>query len=114
MLTRTSVFYRNKAAHALQTWELSDSIRVGELHELRDRLPQEDRPTLRKENFKLIPTELRLHECLHEKMPAPVETEEVTEAIDAIDAIFPQGYPQGVQVCTPLQEAIDPSAVSVS
>jgi hypothetical protein len=44
---------------------------------------------VRKEDFKLIPTKLRLHLCPHEEMPPAVETEEVVEAVAAIDAIFP-------------------------
>jgi hypothetical protein len=33
-LTHIAVFLHNKAARAMQTWELSDSIRVDEIHEL--------------------------------------------------------------------------------
>jgi hypothetical protein len=36
LLTRTAVYLRDKAARALQTWEISDSIRVDEIHELRN------------------------------------------------------------------------------
>jgi chromosome segregation ATPase len=94
LLTRTAVYLRDKAARALQTWEISDSIRVDEIHELRNQLPEESQPMVRKEDFKLIPTELRLHLCPHEEMPPAIETEEVVEAVAAIDAIFPEGYPE--------------------
>jgi hypothetical protein len=49
---------------------------------------------VRKEDFKLIPTELRLHLCPHEEMPPAIETEEVVEAIATIDAISPDDYPE--------------------
>jgi hypothetical protein len=94
MLTRTAVYLRDKAARAMQTWEISDLIRVDEIHELRNQLPEESQPMVRKEDFKLIPTELRLHLCPHEEMPPAVETEEVVEAVAAIDAIFPEDYPE--------------------
>jgi myosin heavy subunit len=94
LLTRTAVYLRDKAARALQTWEISDSIRVDEIHELRNQLPEESQPLVRKEDFKLIPTELRLHLCPHEEMPPAIETEEVVEAVAAIDAIFPEDYPE--------------------
>jgi hypothetical protein len=42
-LTHTIVFLRDKAAHTMQTWELSDSIRVDEIHELRNQLPRRTR-----------------------------------------------------------------------
>jgi chromosome segregation ATPase len=92
LLTRTAVYLRDKAARALQTWEISNSIRVDEIYELRNQLPEESQPLVRKEYFKLIPTELRLHLCPHEEMPPAIETEEVVEAIAAIDAIFPEDY----------------------
>jgi hypothetical protein len=94
LLTRTAVYLRDKAAHALQTWEISDSIHIDEIHELRNQLPEESQPMVRKEDFKLIPTELRLHLCPHEEMPPTIETEEVVEAIVAIEAIFPEDYPE--------------------
>jgi hypothetical protein len=92
MLTRTIVYLHDKAARALQTWEISDSISVDEIHELRNQLPEESQPMLRKEDFKLIPIELRLHLCPHEEMPPAIETKEVVEAVAAIDAIFPEDY----------------------
>jgi hypothetical protein len=93
MLTRTTVYLRDKAARAMQTWEISDSIRVDEIHKLRNQLPEESHPMVRKEDFKLIPTELRLHLCAHEEMPPAIVTEEVVEAVAAIDTIFPEDYP---------------------
>jgi hypothetical protein len=36
ILTRTIVSLCDKAARAMQTWEISDSIRVDEIHELRN------------------------------------------------------------------------------
>jgi hypothetical protein len=94
MLTHTAVYLHDKAARAMQTWEISDSIHVDEINELRDQLPEESQPMARKEDFKLIPTELHLHLCPHEEMPPAVETEEVVEAVAAIDAIFPEDYPE--------------------
>jgi hypothetical protein len=94
MLTHTTVYLRDKAARAMQTWEISDSIRVDEIHELRNQLPEESQPMVRKEDFKLIPTKLHLHLCSHEDMPPAVETEEVVEAIAAIDTIFLEDYPE--------------------
>jgi hypothetical protein len=55
MLTRTAVYLRDKAARAMQTWEISDLIRIDEIHELRNQLPEESQPMVRKEDFKLIP-----------------------------------------------------------
>jgi chromosome segregation ATPase len=92
MLTRTIVYLHDKAARAMRTWEISDSIRVDAIHELRNQLPEESQPMVRKEDFKLIPTELHLHRCPHEEMPPAVKTEEVVEAVAAIDAIFPEDY----------------------
>jgi hypothetical protein len=61
---------------------------------LRNQLPEESQPAVRKEDFKLIPTELRLHECPHEELPPSIETEEVVEAVAAIDTIFLEDYPE--------------------
>jgi hypothetical protein len=36
MLTRTAVYLCDKAACTMQTWEISDSIRVDEIHEPRN------------------------------------------------------------------------------
>lgn len=49
---------------------------------------------MRKEDFKLIPSDLLLHRCPHEKLPPAIETKEVLEAVAAIDRIFPQDYPE--------------------
>jgi hypothetical protein len=92
MLTRTTVYLRDKAARAMQMLEISDSIRVDEIHELRNQLPVESQTMVRKEDFKLIPTELHLHLCPHEEMLPAIETEEVVEAVAAINAIFPEDY----------------------
>jgi hypothetical protein len=73
-------------------WEISNSIHVDEIHEQRNQLPEEGQHMVRKEDFKLIPTKLRLHLCPHEEMPPAVKTEEVVEAVAAIDAIFPDDY----------------------
>jgi hypothetical protein len=90
MLTRTTVYLRDKAARAMQMWEISNSIHVDEIHEQRNQLPEEGQHMVRKEDFKLIPT--KLHLCPHEEMPPAVKTEEVVEAVAAIDAIFPDDY----------------------
>jgi hypothetical protein len=94
MLTYTTVYLHDKAACAMKTWEISDSIRVDEIHEQRNQLPKGSQPMVRKEDFKLIPTELHRHLCPHKEMPPTIETDEVLEAVAAIDAIFPEDYPK--------------------
>ena len=50
----------NKADSTLKNWMKSDSIRVDEMQELQDMLPGEYQPAIKKEDFSLILTELRL------------------------------------------------------
>ena len=47
---------KNKADCTLKTWMESDSIRVDEIQELLDMLPEEYQPAIRKEDFSLVPT----------------------------------------------------------
>jgi hypothetical protein len=77
MLTRTTVYLRDKATRAMKTWEIFDSILIDEIHELRNQLPEESQPL-----------------CPHEEMPPAIKTEEMVEAVAAIDAIFPEDYPE--------------------
>jgi hypothetical protein len=60
-LTHTAAFQRNMVARAMPTWEISDLICVNEIHELWNQLPKGSQPAIREEDFKLIPTKLRLH-----------------------------------------------------
>jgi hypothetical protein len=73
MLIRTAVYLRDKAARAMQTWEISNLIRVDEIHKLRNQLHEGSQPMVRKEDFKLIPIEPRLHMCPHEEIPPAVK-----------------------------------------
>jgi hypothetical protein len=90
-LTCTAVCLQDRT---LKTWMEADSIRVDEILELLNQLPEERQPPDRKENFKLMPTELRPGECPLEDMPPAVETEEVLESHAAIDRLYPVGYPE--------------------
>lgn len=85
---------KDKADRTLKTWREADSIRVDEIHELLDQLLEECQPSVRKEDFSVIPTELHLLEGLL----SPAETKKVLEAIATIGEIFPEGYPEECQM----------------
>lgn len=69
-----------------------DSLRVDELQELLDQLPEEYQPAIRKEDFSLIPIELCPDECALKDLPPPVETEEVLEAHATINSLYTTNY----------------------
>ena len=62
-LTLVAECYRDLANRTLKTWMESDSLRVDELQELLDRLPEKHQRTIRKEDFTLIPSKLRPEKC---------------------------------------------------
>ena len=46
---------KNKADHSLKTWMESDLIRVEEIQELQEMLPEEYQPAIRKKDLPLTP-----------------------------------------------------------
>ena len=58
-LTLVAERYRDLAVRTLKTWMESDSLRVDELQELLDHLPEKHQRAIRKEDFTLIPSKLR-------------------------------------------------------
>ena len=72
----------------------SNSLRVDELQELLDRLLEEHQRAIRKEDYSLIPTELRPEEYTPEKMPPAIEIEEVLEAHASLNRLYPPFYPE--------------------
>ncbi|RLM93319.1 retrotransposon protein, putative, Ty3-gypsy subclass [Panicum miliaceum] len=62
--------------------------------DLLDQLPEECQRAIRKEDFSLMPTDLRLLEGLL----SPAETKEVLEAAATIDGIFLEDYPKECQM----------------
>ena len=79
----------NKADSTLKTWMKSDSIRVDEIQELQDMLPGEYQPAIKKEDFSLILTEIRLKDCPLESLSPSVDIEEKSWTNTANDRIFP-------------------------
>ena len=93
-LTLVAECYRDLANRTLKTWMESDSLRVDELQELLDRLPEKHQRAIRKEDFTLIPSKLRPEKCALGDLLPPVETEEVLEAHAAISSMYPPFYPE--------------------
>jgi len=93
-LTLVAECYRDLANRTLKTWMESDSLRVDELQELLDRLPEKHQRAIRKEDFTLIPSKLRPEKCALGDLLPPVETEEVLEAHAAISSLYPPFYPE--------------------
>ncbi|KAG2641116.1 hypothetical protein PVAP13_2KG149700 [Panicum virgatum] len=93
-LTLVAECYRDLANRTLKTRLESDSLRVDELQELLDRLPEKHQCTIRKEDFTLIPSELRPEKCTLGDLLPPDETEEVMEAHVAISSLYPPFYPE--------------------
>ena len=74
-LTLVAECYRDQANRTLKTWMESDSLRVDELQDLLDRLPEKHQRAIRKEDFTLIPSKLRPEKCASGDLLPPVETE---------------------------------------
>ena len=62
-LTLVAECYRDLANRTLKTWMESDSLRVDELQELLDRLPEKHQRAIRKEDCTLIPSKLCPEKC---------------------------------------------------
>lgn len=80
-------------------------MRVDELQELLDQLPEECQHLIWKEAFSLIPTELCPKECALQEMPPLVETEEVLEAHGAIGQLYPMKYLEECKGVLKVQDA---------
>ena len=93
-LTLVAECYHDLANRTLKTWMESDSLRVDELQELLDRLPEKHQRAILKEDFTLIPSKLRPEKCTSGDLLSPVETEEVLEAHAAISSPYPPFYPE--------------------
>ena len=85
---------KDEADRTLKTWMESDSIRVDEIQELLDMLPEEYQPAIRKEDFSLVPTEPQVKECMLENLPPPVEAEEEWTTVTTADLIPPEDHPE--------------------
>jgi len=100
----TVAYYRDKADRLEQTWRLTDAVRVCELQELRDQLPEGSRTKIRKENFEPIPTDLHLHRCSYESLPPAIETPEVLQSLKTVGEIFPLSYPEEIKRVLPFRK----------
>ena len=96
-LLRTVAYYRDKADRLEQTWRLTDAVRVCELQELQDQLPEGSRTKIRKENFEPILTDVHLHHCSYESLPPAIETLEVLQSLKTVGEIFPLSYPEEIK-----------------
>ena len=103
-LLRTVAYYRDKANRLEQTWRLTDAVRVCELQELQDQLPEGSRTKIRKENFEPIPTDLHLHRCPYESLPPAIETPEVLQSLKTVREIFPLNYPEEIKRVLPFRK----------
>ena len=95
---------RDKADRLEQTWRLTDAVRVCELQELQDQLPEGSRTKIRKENFEPIPTDLHLHCCPYESLPPAIETPEVLQSLKTVGKIFPLSYPEEIKRVLPFRK----------
>ena len=73
-LLRTTVYFREKASWTMESWKISDAMRVYEIQTLKSKLPEEDQTPVRVEDFQLTPLELRLHKCPYKSLPPTIET----------------------------------------
>ena len=103
-LLRTVVYYRDKADRLEQTWMLTDAVRVSQLQELQDQLPEESRTKVHKENFEPIPMDLHLHRCSYESLPPAIETPEVLQSLKTVGEIFPLSYPEEIKRVLPFRK----------
>ena len=79
-------------------------MRVCELQELQDQLPEGSRTQIRKENFEPIPTNLHLHRCPYESLPPAIETLEVLQSLKTVGEIFPLSYPEEIKRVLPFRK----------
>ena len=95
---------KNKADHSLKTWMESDLIRVEEIQELQEMLPEEYQPAIRKEYSPLIPIVHRQEDCPLKSLSPSVDTEEKPWTNTANDGIFPEDYARENQMWQPWKE----------
>ena len=60
---------------------------------------------MRVEDFKLVPTELRLHKCPFKSLPPTVETKEILASLEALRELYPLQLLRGLQGGTPIPQA---------
>ncbi|KAG2583287.1 hypothetical protein PVAP13_6KG137600 [Panicum virgatum] len=92
---------QNKADCTLKTWMDSDLIRVDEIQELLDMLPEEYQPANRREDFSLVLTEPQEKECILENMLPPVEAEKEWRTVITTGEISPEDHLEESQMEQP-------------
>ena len=79
-------------------------MRVSELQELQDQLPDGSRTKIRKENFDPIPTDLHLHRCPYESLRPAIEIPEVLQSLKTVREIFPHDYLEEIKRVFPFHK----------
>jgi hypothetical protein len=85
-LTCTAVYLRDKTVRLRRTWEDPDSLHLDELTEINRELALESQREIRTETFELHQSRLKLHLCPMARLPTPVETKEVREALLTVNS----------------------------
>ena len=83
---------------------MTDAVRVSELLELQDKLPEESWTEIRKEDFEPISSDLHLHCCPYERLPPAIETLEVLQSLKTAKKIFPSNYNEEIKRVLPFRK----------
>ena len=59
---------------------------------------------MRVEDFKLVPTELRLHKCPFKSLPPTVETKEILASLEALRELYPFNYSEDYKRVLPFHK----------
>jgi len=91
-LLHTTVYFREKANRRMESWKISDAMRVYEIQTLKSKLQEEDQTPVRVEDIQLTPLELGLHKCPNKCLPLTIETQELLASVDTLREIYPLHY----------------------
>ena len=90
-LLRMSVYLQEKEERMLAAWRASDARRKKELREMRSQLPPEQRSKIRRENFGVPRTHLRVRASFRDGWKRNQLTPEMAKALEDIDYLFYPG-----------------------
>ncbi|WVZ76171.1 hypothetical protein U9M48_024168 [Paspalum notatum var. saurae] len=90
-LLRMSVYLQEKEERMLAAWRASDARRQKELREMRSQLPPEQRSKIRRENFGVPRTHLRVRASFRDGWKRNQLTPEMAKAIEVSDYLFYPG-----------------------
>ncbi|WVZ62881.1 hypothetical protein U9M48_012573 [Paspalum notatum var. saurae] len=94
-LVRMSVYLREKEERMLAAWRASDTCHKEELPEMRRQLPPEQRPKIRRENFGVPRTHLRVRASFRDGWKRNQLTPEMAKALEVSDYLF---YPKSTEI----------------